>query len=733
MSEPSVPWKTFLAIAAAAIGCSFEHGVIAIDDGGEDNTYECGCDCGYPPVSNTVAIAAASDDAEEFVASGIVLLNSSDLELTYEDGLIGSKQLVGLRFGALGIPQGSTILSAKIQFTVDEPTTSGLTLAIAAQAADDAPTFTAANFDLSSRPQTTASVPWSPPPWTTIDEAGPAQLTPELAPVLQELVNRSGWTATSAAAFLISGDGHRVARSFDFSPALGPRLIIQYQEPAIRVTLATCVPPELNPNLDGGVAPTADELADDCRGRVQTTLSGLAAQCGYPSVCTCALTPTPNRYASACDLPCDEVPLMTGCGNFDPESGNVGATNAPGDEPVCQAHSPIAAAIYGQRSRCEVTGTATIEVEDEDTNVTPASGVIELVGQPCPGQSCAVGMSYALELESVTYSHLFGSATFSHLASVGTSFAGNAAVLDAAGHGVFGPSALDIGARGSRGGDFSKVTGTNDNALAVSVAWAGPAPACEVSGAIVGNADPELKKCEPAGPNAICTSDADCADDSSCTDEVCNCLPVPEAELSMSLDVSGALVNRPPLANAGADQVVECNQAGRARFELRSQSSDLDGNLTLTRWYLGSRGGPVVSVGPTSTVTQAVGTSAAYVLRVIDAFAQADEDTTAVEVVDTTAPTIACNAPETIRPGQHGRSFTATAQDVCDPTVTPTVTGFTCSKNGRRHPCKVEFSGPTVTIINPSGVGTFISWDVTASDAAGNTTSTTCTVEVAVP
>ena len=44
------------------------------------------------------------------------LLDSSNLELVND----GSDQTVGMRFTAVGIPQGATILNAFVQFKVDE-------------------------------------------------------------------------------------------------------------------------------------------------------------------------------------------------------------------------------------------------------------------------------------------------------------------------------------------------------------------------------------------------------------------------------------------------------------------------------------------------------------------------------------------------------------------------------------------------------------------------------------
>jgi uncharacterized protein YjiK len=176
-----------------------------------------------PPPSGELRITASSDDAEE-APDGGVDLTSSDLELVDDNGL----QTVGLRFGGLAIPAGATITSAQIQFVADESQSAATSLSVRAQAADDAATFTAANFNLSSRPRTLASVPWSPAAWSS-GQAGSAQRTPELAAVVQEVVSRPGWEPGQAIAFLINGSGHRTAESEDGSSSKAPLLQVEYR------------------------------------------------------------------------------------------------------------------------------------------------------------------------------------------------------------------------------------------------------------------------------------------------------------------------------------------------------------------------------------------------------------------------------------------------------------------------------------------------------------------------
>jgi hypothetical protein len=175
-----------------------------------------------------VRVSASTDDAEQ-KPNGSVDLSSSDLELVV-DGT--SSQTVGMRFNTITIPQGAAIKNAYIQFTVDE-TGSPLTTALQiwAQAADNAPTFTAAANDLSSR-EKTAPLPilWSPPAWSTVGAAGTDQRTPDIKTLIQEIVDRPGWSRGNALVLLITGTdaNKRVAEAYDGVPLAAPLLHVDY-------------------------------------------------------------------------------------------------------------------------------------------------------------------------------------------------------------------------------------------------------------------------------------------------------------------------------------------------------------------------------------------------------------------------------------------------------------------------------------------------------------------------
>ncbi len=193
------------------------------------------------PLSGTpsvieLRIATSTDDAEE-AESGAMYLDSTDLETVYDSYQSAGDQTVGMRFQSLGIPAGSVIHAAYVQFQVDETNSSTTSLTIRGEATDDAASFSAAPQDISSRPTTAAAVSWSPPGWNTVGEAGPNQQTPGLSAVIQEVVDRTGWTSSSSLALIVSGTGYRTAESFDGDPTAAPLLHIEYSTDANHINV----------------------------------------------------------------------------------------------------------------------------------------------------------------------------------------------------------------------------------------------------------------------------------------------------------------------------------------------------------------------------------------------------------------------------------------------------------------------------------------------------------------
>ncbi len=70
---------------------------------------------------------------------------------------------------------------------------------------------------------------WSPVPWTTRGEAGPDQQTPDVASIIQEIVNRPGWSSGNSLVIIITGTGERVAESYNGDSSGAPLLHVDYR------------------------------------------------------------------------------------------------------------------------------------------------------------------------------------------------------------------------------------------------------------------------------------------------------------------------------------------------------------------------------------------------------------------------------------------------------------------------------------------------------------------------
>jgi hypothetical protein len=171
-----------------------------------------------------VRMASGWDDAEE-TPSGRIRLFKEDRELPDE----GVSQAVALRFTGLAIPRNATILSASIQFGANDTITRARSLTIRGQAAGDAPAFPGALADPSRWRLTVAAVDWSLRAAVLSGASVSAQRTPDLTPVVQEIVCMPGWAPGNAIALVIAGTGERDDNSVESEPKEEPLLHIDYR------------------------------------------------------------------------------------------------------------------------------------------------------------------------------------------------------------------------------------------------------------------------------------------------------------------------------------------------------------------------------------------------------------------------------------------------------------------------------------------------------------------------
>ena len=203
----------------------------------------------------STGLARGSDDAEEYLEAGCHIspgddrcVEKNEVELADPKGfaddidfgrdkIFNADVLVGLRFTDLAIPQGAVITEANIQFQIDHEGSRPTSVTFQTQADADAPTFVEELGNISSRPTSAAAVDWQIEAWPE-DEGRtdfPGALTPDLAVIVQEVVDRPEWArGDNALVFLFSGEGQRQATSFEDSNNLSgqnTQLTVTYQLP----------------------------------------------------------------------------------------------------------------------------------------------------------------------------------------------------------------------------------------------------------------------------------------------------------------------------------------------------------------------------------------------------------------------------------------------------------------------------------------------------------------------
>lgn len=198
--------------------------------------------------------------------------------------------------------------------------------------------------------------------------------------------------------------------------------------------------------------------------------------------------------------------------------------------------------------------------------------------------------------------------------------------------------------------------------------------------------------------------------------------------------------NRPPVADAGPDQRVECTSPSGTPVTLNgSGSSDPDGDPLTYTWTnsFGSASGQVVTVSlPLGTQT--------ITLTVDDGKGGTDTDTMQATVQDTTVPTISAIStnPRALWPPNHKMvpvTVRVTATDTCSPQISCTITKVTSNEpingtgDGNTAPDWEITGGLSVKLRAEragTGNGRVYTIGVACSDGSANTATGTATVTV---
>jgi len=172
-------------------------------------------------------VSASEDDGYAFNPIG-QNLQTTYLKIGYSEYAQTPYHISGMIFRNVNIPPGSVILSAHLKVRSYNSNQTGTVYArIEAEAVDNATGFTGSRR-IDTLPTTSSSVDW------TIEEPWSANMwyeSPNIVGVIQEIIDRPGWSAGNSLAILLHASSKGVYRFFssvDHNSDFAPILEIQY-------------------------------------------------------------------------------------------------------------------------------------------------------------------------------------------------------------------------------------------------------------------------------------------------------------------------------------------------------------------------------------------------------------------------------------------------------------------------------------------------------------------------
>lgn len=182
-------------------------------------------------LDNYISIRSPQWTASENVSSFAKYIEENPFPGEYYGGILNGS----FRFTGVTIPQGATITSAKIRFiaSVYGNPAKQMHLKISGVDEDNTAEFTTSPISTArTRTNTTAAVDWDP----NLSFSTPAEPfdTVDISSVIQEIVDRGGWSSGNALGIYIHDDGTSDGNYLDFRyyssyPTQSPQLIVTYE------------------------------------------------------------------------------------------------------------------------------------------------------------------------------------------------------------------------------------------------------------------------------------------------------------------------------------------------------------------------------------------------------------------------------------------------------------------------------------------------------------------------
>jgi|GEM_PF-6271617 hypothetical protein len=175
----------------------------------------------------TTTVNSTENDAQES-SEGRVNTKSGNIYLAEYCGI---PQIAGIRFEEVMVPRGATIKRAYIQFVANSSSDDSSSLTINIENHPEPSEFKEEYFDLSDRKVLDKKVVWKPKFWEVLGENSSQYSTADLSQLIIGIVSQEEWKSGNPMVFLISGEGCKIAKSFDANPQYAPKLYIEYEAP----------------------------------------------------------------------------------------------------------------------------------------------------------------------------------------------------------------------------------------------------------------------------------------------------------------------------------------------------------------------------------------------------------------------------------------------------------------------------------------------------------------------
>ena len=184
----------------------------------------------------TEQVGSSTDDSFEYEDGAITYPTSNNLRIGNRTTAGTGVTYTGLRFQTVPLPKEANILSATLEvhaYDAGGATNSDVTtvnLKISAEAVDNSTTFTADDDNIKSRTSTSSQVDWDiSESWA--DES--TKTSVDFSSVIQEIVDRSGWSSNNSINILIQDDGtsgnyHKNISQYDRNSSEAAKLDVSY-------------------------------------------------------------------------------------------------------------------------------------------------------------------------------------------------------------------------------------------------------------------------------------------------------------------------------------------------------------------------------------------------------------------------------------------------------------------------------------------------------------------------